>query len=283
MEYVTFSNGVRMPQEGFGVFQIPDHKEAKRVLLDAFECGYRMVDTAAAYMNERAVGEAVRESGLKREEVFVTSKIWVQDIGYEKTKKAIDRSLAELGFDYLDLMLLHQPMGDYYGGWRALEEGLKEGKLRAIGMANCYPHVIADLCLTVEVKPMLNQVEIHPFFQQQKNLDTMKEFGVVPQAWGSLAEGKFGIFAHPVLVAIGKKYGKSAAQVALRWSVQRGVAVIPKTTHKERMKENLGIWDFALSDEDMRAIEPLDTGRSEIVDHFDPAFVKMLHALKVHE
>lgn len=186
MEFLTLSNGVKMPQEGFGVFQIPDHKEAKRCVLDALDTGYRLIDTAAAYMNENAVGEAVRESGVKREDVFVTSKVWVQDMNYEGAEKAIDASLSKLGFDYLDLMLLHQPMGDYYGAWRALEEAYKAGKLRAIGMANCYPQVIADMCLTVDIKPMVNQVEMHPFFQQQLNLDTMKEFGVVPQAWARL-------------------------------------------------------------------------------------------------
>lgn len=282
MEYAVFSNGVKMPKIGFGTFQIPEYDAAKKAVLEALECGYRMIDTAAAYMNERAVGDAIRESGLKREDVFVTSKVWVQDIGYESTKKAVDRSLSELGFDYLDLMLLHQPMNDYYGGWRALEEAYRAGKLRAVGMANCYPQIIADLCLSVEIAPMLNQVEIHPFFQQQLNLDTMREYGVVPQAWGSFAEGKFGIFTHPVLTEIGKKYGKSAAQVALRWSLQRGACLIPKSVHKERMKENLDIFDFSLSGEDMEKIAALDMGHSEIVDHSSPAFVKMLHGLKLH-
>ncbi len=283
MEFLTLSNGVKMPQEGFGVFQIPDHKEAKRCVLDALDTGYRLIDTAAAYMNENAVGEAVRESGVKREDVFVTSKVWVQDMNYEGAEKAIDASLSKLGFDYLDLMLLHQPMGDYYGAWRALEEAYKAGKLRAIGMANCYPQVIADMCLTVDIKPMVNQVEMHPFFQQQLNLDTMKEFGVVPQAWGPFAEGNHNIFNHPVLSEIGKKYGKSAAQAALRWNIQRGVSVIPKSTHKERMEQNISVWDFELSQEDMEQITKLDIGHSEIVDHYSPEFVKMLHSLKIHD
>ena len=283
MEFLTLSNGVKMPQEGFGVFQIPDHKEAKRCVLDALDTGYRLIDTAAAYMNENAVGEAVRESGVKREDVFVTSKVWVQDMSYEGAEKAIDASLSKLGFDYLDLMLLHQPMGDYYGAWRALEEAYKAGKLRAIGMANCYPQVIADMCLTVDIKPMVNQVEMHPFFQQQLNLDTMKEFGVVPQAWGPFAEGNHNIFNHPVLSEIGKKYGKSAAQAALRWNIQRGVSVIPKSTHKERMEQNISVWDFKLSQEDMEQITKLDIGHSEIVDHYSPEFVKMLHSLKIHD
>lgn len=283
MEFLTLSNGAKMPQEGFGVFQIPDHNEAKRCVLDALDTGYRLIDTAAAYGNEKAVGDAVHESGLNREDVFVTSKVWVQDISYEGAKKAIDRSLSNLGFDYLDLMLLHQPMGDYYGAWRALEEAYKAGKLRAIGMANCYPQIIADLCLTVDITPMVNQVEIHPFFQQQLNIDTMREYGVVPQAWGPFAEGGHNIFRHPVLTEIGKKYGKTAAQVALRWNIQRGVSVIPKSTHKERMEQNIDVWDFSLSDADMAEIAKLDTGRSEIVDHFSPAFVKMLHGMKIHE
>ena len=283
MEFLTLSNGVKMPQEGFGVFQIPDHKEAKRCVLDALDTGYRLIDTAAAYMNENAVGEAVRESGVKREDVFVTSKVWVQDMSYEGAEKAIGASLSKLGFDYLDLMLLHQPMGDYYGAWRALEEAYKAGKLRAIGMANCYPQVIADMCLTVDIKPMVNQVEMHPFFQQQLNLDTMKEFGVVPQAWGPFAEGNHNIFNHPVLSEIGKKYAKSAAQAALRWNIQRGVSVIPKSTHKERMEQNISVWDFELSQEDMEQITKLDIGHSEIVDHYSPEFVKMLHSLKIHD
>ena len=283
MDYATFSNGVKMPMEGIGVFQIPDHATAVRVVKDAMDVGYRMIDTAAAYMNERAVGEGIRESGVKRDGVFVTSKIWVQDFGYEATKKAIDRSLDKLGFDYLDLMLLHQPVGDYMGSWRALEEALEEGKLRAIGMANCYPHVITDLCLTMDVKPMLNQVEIHPFFQQQRNLDAMREYGVVPQAWGSLAEGRKDLFESPILNEIGAAHGKSAAQVALRWAVDRGIAIIPKSVRKERLQENLDIWNFKLSKEEISRIAEMDTGHSEIVDHFDPAFIKMLHGFRLPE
>lgn len=283
MEYVTFSNGVKMPQEGFGVFQIPEYDVAKNTVKEAIDVGYSMLDTAAAYMNERAVGDGVRESGVDRDDIFVTSKVWVQDIGYESTKKAIDRSLDNLGFDYLDLMLLHQPMNDYYGGWRALEEAYDEGKLRAIGMANCYPHVIADLCLSVDIPPMLNQVEIHPFFQQELNIKTMKEYNVVPQAWGSLAEGKFGIFSNPILTEIGEKYDKSPAQVALRWSTQLGVCIIPKSTHRERLLENLDIWDFKLTDDEMDKIKTLDKGHSEIINHFDPDLVKALHNVKIHD
>ena len=282
MDELTLANGVRMPQEGFGVFQIPDHEEAKRVVRDALACGYRLVDTAAAYLNEHAVGEAIRESGLRREEVFVETKIWVQDYGYERTLRAIDAALARLGFDVIDLLLLHQPIGDWPGAWRALEAAYRAGKLRAIGMANCYPHVLADVCLTADIRPMVNQVEIHPFFQQEANLATMRDYGVAPQAWGSLAEGGHGIFTHPTLTEIGRAHGKSAAQVALRWAVQRGVAIIPKSTHRERLAENLDIWDFALSDDEMARIRALDTGHSDIVNHFDPAFVKMLHNHRVH-
>ena len=282
MDELTLANGVRMPQEGFGVFQIPDHEEAKRVVRDALACGYRLVDTAAAYCNERAVGEAIRESGLRREEVFVETKIWVQDYGYERTLRAIDAALGRLGLDVIDLLLLHQPIGDWPGAWRALEAAYRVGKLRAIGMANCYPHVLADVCLTADIRPMVNQVEIHPFFQQEANLVTMRDYGVAPQAWGSLAEGGHGIFTHPTLTEIGRAHGKSAAQVALRWAVQRGVAIIPKSTHRERLAENLAIWDFALSDDEMARIRALDTGHSDIVNHFDPAFVKMLHNHLVH-
>lgn len=283
MEYLTLSNGVKMPQEGFGVYQIPDYDEAKRCVLDALDTGYRLIDTAAAYMNEKAVGDAVHESGLNRSDVFVTSKVWVQDMSYEGAKKAVDESLKKLGFDYLDLMLLHQPMGDYYGAWRALEEAYKAGILRAVGMANCYPQIITDLCLTVDIKPMVNQVELHPFFQQQLNIDTMREYGVIPQAWGPFAEGNHNIFSHPVLSKIGETYGKTAAQVALRWNIQRGVSVIPKSTHKDRMQQNINIWDFNLSDEDMAEIAQLDTGHSEIVDHTSPEFVKLVHGVKIHD
>ncbi len=282
MDELTLANGVRMPQEGFGVFQIPDHEEAKRVVRDALACGYRLVDTAAAYCNERAVGEAIRESGLRREEVFVETKIWVQDYGYEGTLRAIDAALGRLGLDVIDLLLLHQPIGDWPGAWRALETAYRAGKLRVIGMANCYPHVLADVCLTADIRPMVNQVEIHPFFQQDANLATMREYGVAPQAWGSLAEGGHGIFTHPTLTEIGRAHGKSAAQVALRWAVQRGVAIISKSTHRERLAENLDIWDFALSDGEMARIRALDTGHSDIVNHFDPAFVKILHNHRVH-
>ena len=283
MEFITLNNGVKMPLEGFGVFQVPDLAQCEQAVLDAIASGYRLIDTAAAYMNEKAVGEAIKKSGVPREELFITTKLWVQDASYEAAKKAIQTSLDNLGLSYLDLYLIHQPMGDYVGAYRAMEEAYKEGKLKAIGVCNFYPHRLADLCETVEVIPAVNQVELHPFFQQENALALMKEYGVVPEAWGPFAEGNHGIFTHPVLTAIGQKYGKSAAQVALRWNVQRGVVVIPKSVHKERIEQNMNIWDFQLSDEDMAEIAKLDIGHSEIVDHSDPAFVKMLHSLKVHE
>ena len=283
MEFITLNNGVKMPLEGFGVFQVPDPAQCEQAVLDAIASGYRLIDTAAAYMNEKAVGEAIKKSGVPREELFITTKLWVQDASYEAAKKAIQTSLDNLGLSYLDLYLIHQPMGDYVGAYRAMEEAYKEGKLKAIGVCNFYPHRLADLCETVEVIPAVNQVELHPFFQQENALALMKEYGVVPEAWGPFAEGNHGIFTHPVLTAIGRKYSKSAAQVALRWNVQRGVVVIPKSVHKERIEQNMNIWDFQLSDEDMAEIAKLDIGHSEIVDHSDPAFVKMLHSLKVHE
>lgn len=229
------------------------------------------------------MGAAIKKCGVPREELFITTKLWVQDASYEGAKKAVETSLKKLGLEYLDLYLIHQPMGDYYGAYRALEELYKEGVLRAIGMCNCYPHVLADLCETVEVIPAVNQVELHPFFQQENALALMKEYDVRPEAWGPFAEGKHGIFSHPVLTKIGEKYGKSAAQVALRWNVQRGVVVIPKSTHKERMEQNMDIWNFNLSEEDMKEISGLDIGHSEIVNHYDPAFVKMLHSRRIHE
>lgn len=283
MEFITLNNGVKMPLEGFGVFQVPDSAQCEQAVLDAIASGYRLIDTAAAYMNEKAVGKAIKKSGVPREELFITTKLWVQDASYEAAKKAIQTSLDNLGLSYLDLYLIHQPMGDYVGAYRAMEEAYKEGKLKAIGVCNFYPHRLADLCETVEVIPAVNQVELHPFFQQENALALMKEYGVVPEAWGPFAEGNHGIFTHPVLTAIGRKYSKSAAQVALRWNVQRGVVVIPKSVHKERIEQNMNIWDFQLSDEDMAEIAKLDIGHSEIVDHSDPAFVKMLHSLKVHE
>ena len=283
MEYAVLNNGIKMPMEGFGVFQVPDPAQCEQAVMDAIASGYRLIDTAAAYMNEKAVGEAIKKCGVPREELFITTKLWVQDASYEGAKKAIQTSLDNLGLDYLDLYLIHQPMGDYIGAYRAMEEAYKEGKLRAIGVCNFYPARLADLCETVEVKPAVNQVELHPFFQQENALELMKEYGVVPEAWGPFAEGNHGIFTHPVLTKIGEKYGRSAAQVALRWNVQRGVVVIPKSVHKDRMEQNMNIWDFQLSEEDMAEIAKLDLGHSEIVNHDDPGFAKMLHSMKIHD
>ena len=283
VENVKLNNGVMMPLEGFGVFQIPDLAECERVTIEAIRQGYRLIDTAAAYQNEEAVGAAIAKSGVPHEELFITTKLWVQDISYEAAGTAFERSLQKLGLDYLDLYLIHQPMGDFFGAWRRLEELHRAGKIRAIGVSNFYPAVLANFCETVEIKPMVNQVELHPFFQQEAALATMKEYGVVPQAWGPLAEGKHGIFTHPVLTKIGEKYGKTAAQVALRWNTQRGVSILPKSVRAERIAVNLDIWDFALNEAEMAEIAKLDLGHSEIVNHDDPAFVKWLHGRRIHD
>ena len=281
MEYTTLRNGVQMPMEGFGVFQIHDLDECERVVLDAIDTGYRMIDTAASYGNETAVGRAIAKTGVPRSDLFIATKLWVTDTSYEGAKAAIDRSMENLGVDYLDLYLIHQAMGDYIGAWRAMTEAYKEGKIRAIGVCNFYPHRLADFCETVDELPAVNQVELHPFFQQENALSLMREYGVQPEAWAPFAEGKHGIFTHPVLTKIGEKYGKGAGQVALRWNTQRGVAVIPKSTHKERMEQNLDIWDFRLTDEEMAEISALDIGHSEIIDHTDPKLVQALHGRKL--
>ena len=271
IETVKLNNGVEMPLEGFGVFQVPDPAQCEQAVLDAIASGYRLIDTAAVYMNEEAVGKAIAKSGVAREELFITTKLWVHDASYEGAKAAMETSLKKLGLDYLDLYLLHQPMGDYVGAYRAMEEAYREGKLKAIGVCNFYPARLVDLCETVEVIPAVNQVELHPFFQQENALELMKEYGIHPEAWGPFAEGKHGIFTHPVLTAIGQKY------------VQRGVTVIPKSVHKERMEQKLDIWDFQLSAEDMAEIAKLDLGHSDIVDHSDPEFVKFIYGVKLQD
>lgn len=285
MEYITLNNGISMPLEGFGVFQVTDPSVCEASVYNAIEMGYRLIDTAAVYGNEEAVGAAVRRaisSGLvKREDLFITTKLWVQD--YDDPQTAIDTSLRKLGMDYIDLYLFHQPMGNYVGAYHVMEKNYKAGVLKAIGVCNSYPHVLADLCETFEVTPAVNQIELHPFFQQPLALETARKYGVVCEAWGPFAEGGHGIFAHPVLTEIGKKYGKTAAQTALRWNVDRGVAVIPKSVRRERIQENMDIWDFKLDEEDMKKIEALDTGKSDIVNHFDPAFVQMIHSVKAHD
>lgn len=283
MKYVTLNNGVEMPMEGFGVYQVEDDKVCEQAVSDALEAGYRLIDTAAAYFNEEAVGRAIKKSGIPREELFITTKLWIQDAGYENAKKAFQTSLDKLGLDYLDLYLIHQPMNDYYGSWRAMEELYEAGKIRAIGVCNFYAERLADLCLNSRIIPAVNQVELHPFFTQSDALENMKEFGVQPQAWGPLAEGKHNIFTNEVLTKIAKKHNKSVAQVVLKWNVQRDVIIIPKSTHKERIEENINIWDFQLNDEEMAAISSLDLGSSQIIDHTSAETAKWLNGWKIHD
>ena len=282
MEFITLNTGAKMPLEGFGVFQIPDAAECEKVTYEAIKTGYRLIDTATAYFNEEAVGKAVGRAiadGLTtREELFITTKVWVSDMGTEEAAyEAVKASLQRLHLDYADLILLHQPMSDYFAAYRGITKAYKEGLTKAIGVANFYPAILANFCETVEVIPAVNQVELHPFFVQQAGVDNMKAYGVVPQAWGPLAEGKHGIFTDPELTAIGEKYGKTAAQVALRWNAQRGVSIIPKSVHVERMEQNIDIWDFTLTEEEMQKVAAKDLGHSEIVNHDDPAFVKFIH------
>lgn len=281
MEFITLNTGAKMPLEGFGVFQIPDAAECERVTYDAIKTGYRLIDTATAYANEEAVGKAVARAiadGITtREELFITTKVWVSDMKTEEAAyEAVKASLKRLDMDYADLILLHQPMGDYFAAYRGITKAYKEGLTKAIGVANFYPAILTNLCETVDVIPAVNQVELHPYFVQQSAIDNMKSYGVVPQAWGPLAEGKHGIFTDPELTAIGEKYGKTAAQVALRWNAQRGVSIIPKSVHVERMEQNIDIWDFTLTEEEMQTIAAKDLGHSEIVNHDDPAFVKFI-------
>lgn len=282
MEFLTLDNGVKMPLEGFGVFQISDANQCEQVVYDAIKTGYRLIDTATAYGNEEAVGKgvkrAIKDGITTREEVFITTKVWVSDMGTEEAAyEAVKASLKRLDMDYADLILLHQPMNDYFAAYRGITKAYKEGLTKAIGVANFYPAILTNLCETVDVIPAVNQVELHPYFVQQAALENMKAYGVVPQAWGPLAEGKHGIFTDEELTNIGKKYGKTAAQVALKWNAQRGVSIIPKSVHVERMEQNLDIWDFTLTNEEMAVIAKKDLGHSEIVNHDDPAFVKFIH------
>ena len=286
MEYITLNNGTKMPLEGFGVFQIPDAAECEEVTYNAIKTGYRLIDTAAAYMNEtaegKAIARAIADGIVKREDLFITTKVWVSDQKTEKTAyQAVKTSLEKLNLSYVDLILLHQPMGDYFAAYRGITEAYRDGLVKAIGVANFYPAILANLCENVEVIPAVNQVELHPFFQQEDALALMKEYGVTPQAWGPLAEGKHGIFTDPELTKIGEKYGKSAAQVALRWNAERGVSIIPKSVHVERMQQNIDIWDFSLTEEEMAVIAKKDLGHSEIVHHDDPGFVKALNGMRV--
>ena len=275
MEYVTLNNGVKMPKLGYGVYQTPP-EETKRCVTEALEVGYRSIDTAQAYYNEEGVGEAVIGSGIPREEIFLTTKIWITNAGYEKAKASIEESLRKLQTDYVDLLLIHQPFGDYYGSWRAMEEAYRQGKARAIGVSNFYPDRYLDLEHFAEVKPMVNQVETHVFQQQKIAREYMEKHGTQIMSWGPFAEGKKSCFTNPVLVEIGQNHGKTAAQTALRFLIQSDVVVIPKSTHKERMEQNLDVFDFALSDAEMDAIRALDEGKSLFFDHYDPATVEML-------
>ncbi|MBP3475248.1 MAG: aldo/keto reductase [Lachnospiraceae bacterium] len=273
MEYVTLYNGVKMPQLGYGVYQVTQ-EECERCVLDALKAGYRLLDTAQSYFNEEQVGSAIIKSGVPREEIFLTTKVWVEHYGYEQAKESVLKSMEKLRTSYLDLILLHQPFADYYGAYRALEELYEEGKVRAIGVSNFYPDRLVDIASFAKVKPMVNQVETHPFNQQKLAKEYMDKYQVQIEAWAPFGEGRGGLFDHPVLTEIGKKYGKTTAQVMLRWHLQRGVVVIPKSTHKERMKENFEVFDFALGEEDMKAIEALDKAESSFFSHYDPAMVE---------
>ena len=281
MEYVKLNNGVEMPILGFGVYQIPE-EETKQCVLDALRVGYRAIDTAQSYFNEREVGEAIKESGIPREEIFITSKVWIDNYGYEKCKKSVLESLERLGVDYTDLMLLHQPFADYYGAYRALEDLYQEGKIRAIGVSNFYPDRLADICLFErKVLPAVNQVETNPMNQQIKAKEVMNKYGVRIEAWAPFGEGKNGMFTNEILKTIGDKYHKSVAQVILRWLIQRGVIIACKSTHVERMQENFDVFDFELSEEDMEKIKTLDSNDSLFFNHQDPAMVEWFDKMVV--
>lgn len=276
MEFVELNNGVKMPQLGFGVFQVPDLKECEQVVLDAIGSGYRLIDTAAAYHNEEAVGAAIKKSGVAREELFITSKLWVSDASYERAKKGIETSLNKLGLDYIDLYLLHQPYGDVIGAWKALEEAYHDGKIRAIGVSNFYADQLKNLILTCDVKPAINQIEVNPWYQQKQEIKLNQAEDVRVEAWAPFAEGKHNIFQNEVLAEIGQKYGKANGQVILRWLMQRGIVVIPKSVHKNRMEENFDVFDFELSDEDMQTIAKLDKNESQFFDHRDPETIEQI-------
>ena len=276
MEYVRLNNGIKMPKLGFGVFQIRDAAQCEQAVRDAIDVGYRLIDTAASYGNEEAVGKAIKSCGVAREDLFITTKLWISDTSYEGAKKAFQKSLDRLGLDYLDLYLIHQPLNDYYGAWRAMEEMYEAGKIRAIGVCSFYPDRLADLIAFNKVAPAVNQVEANVFFQQKESQTYMGSKGVVMEGWAPFAEGKNDLFHNETLRGIGEKYGKTIAQVVLRWLLQRGVVCIPKSTKRERMEENFQVFDFTLSEEDMETIAALDTGKSCFFDHRDPAVVENL-------
>ena len=273
MQYVTLSNGVKMPQLGYGVYQV-DKEECERCVLDALKVGYRHIDTAQSYFNEEEVGNAITKSGVPREQIFLTTKVWVEHYGYDETRKSVLESMRKLKTNYIDLVLLHQPFSDYYGAWRALEDLYAEGVIKAIGVSNFYPDRLVDICSFVRIKPMVNQVETHPHNQQIEAHEWMKKYEVQHEAWAPFGEGRGGMFEEPLLVEIGKKYGKTAAQVILRWDMQRNVVAIPKSTHIERMEQNFDIFDFELSEEDMAKIATLDKKQSSFFSHYDPKMVE---------
>ena len=282
MEDIQLNNGVKMPLAGFGVFQIQNQTQCEQCVVDAVHAGYRLIDTAAVYGNEAAVGRAVHRCGILREELFLTSKLWVQDAGYEAAKKAIDTSLKNLQTDYLDLYLIHRPFGDYYGAWRAMEEAYGAGKIRAIGLSNFDAARVVDLTLNNHITPAVNQVECHPFYQQEDTRRFLQEQGIIMEAWAPFAEGKKQIFQNETLLNIGAKYGKSPAQVILRWNVQRGIVPLAKSVHLERMEQNLDVLDFTLSDDDMLAISQLDEGQTLFGKNEDPAYAQMINSVKIH-
>ena len=284
MEYKTLNNGVKMPVVGFGVFQVKDEEECKRVVLDAIDAGYRLIDTAQSYGNEEAVGKAIQETNVPREELFITTKVWISNYGYEKAKASVEESLKKMQLDYLDLVLLHQPFKDYHGAYRALIDLYKEGKIKAIGVSNFYPNILTNFCEVVKVKPVVNQVELHPYYTQEKALETMKYYNVIPEAWAPLGGGRYNPFEDEMLKEIAEKHNKTVGQVILRWNIQRGVVVIPKSTHVERIKENIDIFDFELNEEEMKQISSLDMGYSgSRAKHFEPDFVRMVLNNKIHD
>lgn len=281
MQHVTLNNGLQMPIVGYGVFQIADANECQRSVVDAIEAGYRLIDTAASYMNEEAVGKGLRSSGIARDKLFVTSKLWVQETGYERTQQAIEKSLRRLQLDYLDLYLIHQPFGDVHGSWRAMEDAYRAGKLRAIGVSNFHPDRLMDIKAFNEIAPAVNQVEVNPFQQQLESVPFMQGIGVQAEAWAPFAEGRNGLFENKTLLGIAGRYGKSVGQVVLRWLVQRGVVALAKSVRKERMAENIAVFDFELDDADMAGIAALDTNTSSFFSHRDPAMVKWMSERKL--